>query len=49
MDVGFFASTEPVAAKLARHGLRFDLPQPEPSAPPPAAPGMDPEKPPVLK
>ncbi|MCL6283413.1 SseB family protein [Ruegeria sp. 2012CJ41-6] len=49
MDVGFFAATDPMAAKLARHGLRFDLPQPEPLTAPPAAPGMDPEKPPVLK
>ncbi|WP_372574506.1 SseB family protein [Ruegeria jejuensis] len=49
MDVGFFAASDPMAAKLARHGLRFDLPQPEPLATAPAAPGMDPEKPPVLK
>ncbi|MCW8842118.1 MAG: SseB family protein, partial [Rhodobacteraceae bacterium] len=29
LDVGFFASSDPVAAQLARVGLRFDLPEPE--------------------
>jgi len=50
LDVGFFAAADPVAAKMARAGLRFDLPQPAPPAdhqPPP--PGSDPAKPPILK
>ncbi len=50
MDVGFFAASDPIAAKLAVSGLRFDLPVPEGRAevmrP---APGSDPEKPPILK
>ncbi|MFD3189772.1 SseB family protein [Sedimentitalea sp. HM32M-2] len=49
MDVGFFASAEPIAAKLARHGLRFDLPQPDPVRPLRAAPGSDPDSPPILR
>ena len=32
MDVGFFEAEDPVAASLARAGLRFDLPQPEAAA-----------------
>lgn len=47
IDVGFFADTDPAAAKLARSGLRFDLPRPEVSARP--APGSNPEKPPILR
>ncbi|MCY4179225.1 MAG: SseB family protein [Litoreibacter sp.] len=47
LDVAFFAASNPMAAKLAKAGLRFDLPEPEkPNAP--SAPGMDPEKPPRL-
>ena len=47
LDVAFFASSDPMAAALARHGLRFDLPEPEaPMAPQP--PGMDPDRPPKL-
>ncbi|MEX0349085.1 MAG: SseB family protein [Paracoccaceae bacterium] len=49
MDVGFFAATESIAAKLAQYGLRFDLPKPEPVASSATAPGMDPDRPPVLK
>ncbi|MCB1311916.1 MAG: SseB family protein [Sedimentitalea sp.] len=50
MDVGFFAAADPMAARLARHGLRFDLPQPEPLRPAErAAPGRDPNRPPILK
>lgn len=50
LDVGFFKASDPVAAKLAKSGLRFDLPKPSaaPSAPP-TAPGRDPDKPPILK
>ena len=50
MDVGFFASDDPVVAKLAKVGLRFDLPQGEGlQQTPRMAPGMDPSKPPILK
>lgn len=50
MDVTFLSGTEPAAAAMARVALRFDLPQPvaeEPAAP--QAPGMNPDKPPVLR
>ena len=49
MDVGFFDATDPIAARLDRVGLRFDLPQPETLQSTRAAPGSDPEKPPNLK
>ena len=50
MDVGFFAGDEAVTAKLAAVGLRFDLPQPQmPERIAPAAPGSDPDKPPILR
>lgn len=45
LDVAFFAATDPIAATLARHGLRFDLPQIETARPP----GIDPSKPPKLR
>jgi len=50
MDVGFFSPNDPVVAKLARAGLRFDLPQGDglhhtPRMPP----GSDPNAPPILK
>ncbi|SMX31453.1 SseB family protein [Actibacterium lipolyticum] len=50
IDVAFFSATDPMAARLARVGLRFDLPdlhQTTPSGP--SAPGMDPNKPPKLR
>ncbi len=47
LDVAFFQASDPVAATLAKNGLRFDLPQPEKHVP--VAPGTDPEKPPVLR
>lgn len=48
LDVAFFASSDPVTSRLAKEGLRFDLPQPvQPS--PPVPPGTDPQKPPKLK
>ncbi len=48
IDVLFVRSSDPLAAHLAKVGLRFDLPQPEvPEAP--AAPGMDPDNPPNLR
>ncbi|MGH1464301.1 MAG: SseB family protein [Cognatishimia sp.] len=50
LDVGFFESSDPVAAQLARVGLRFDLPEPAAQAAyAPVAPGSDPEKPPKLR
>lgn len=50
MDVAFFDAEDPAAAKLARAGLRFDLPQPEaPQEFSPVTPGSDPDKPPRLK
>jgi hypothetical protein len=50
MDVGFFAPDDPVVARLAKVGLRFDLPQGEGlQQTPRMGPGMDPGKPPVLK
>lgn len=49
MDVLFVRGTDPITARLARTGLRFDLPEPPvaPSAPPP--PGSDPNTPPKLR
>lgn len=47
IDVGFFEATDPVSAKLAKAGLRFDLPQTQ--KPPRVAPGSDPDKPPILR
>lgn len=50
LDVGFFAAHDPVAARLARVGLRFDLPKPEPvKVQEITPPGMDPDKPPRLR
>lgn len=47
LDVAFLRASAPAAAALARAGLRFDLPQPE-APQSPAAPGMDPGRPPRL-
>ena len=48
MDVTFVAAGQAIEARLARVGLRFDLPLPEkPLAP--MVPGMNPEKPPKLR
>jgi hypothetical protein len=50
MDVTFLAATDAATAAMARVALRFDLPQPEPREPSaPAAPGMDPSRPPILR
>ncbi len=50
LDVGFFDTSDPVAAQLARVGLRFDLPEPEARTEyVQVAPGSDPEKPPKLR
>jgi hypothetical protein len=48
LDVMFLASSDPVAEAMGRVGLRFDLPVAEAPAGP-AAPGMDPERPPKLR
>ncbi|TNJ48534.1 SseB family protein [Phaeobacter sp. B1627] len=50
LDVGFFATSDRMAARLARVGLRFDLPQRQAGQVyAPQAPGSDPDKPPRLK
>jgi hypothetical protein len=49
LDVGFFRAADPVTALLAKHGLRFDLPQPQVQQTPGANPGMDPTRPPKLR
>ncbi|MFY0692629.1 MAG: SseB family protein [Paracoccaceae bacterium] len=50
MDISFFNASDPMAAKLARVGLRFDLPEaPANTAQERAAPGSDPDKPPRLR
>ena len=50
MDVAFFDASNPVTERLARVGLRFDLPQPAPArAPETGAPGSDPARPPKLR
>lgn len=48
IDVGFTPAAAPLAARLARVGLRFDLPQPSQEEIR-AAPGSDPSKPPILR
>lgn len=48
LEVGFFAASDPMAGRLACHGLRFDLPEP-PTPSGPAAPGRDPDAPPRLR
>ncbi|MFV2037998.1 MAG: SseB family protein [Paracoccaceae bacterium] len=49
IDVVFFKSTNPICARLAKVGLRFDMPAV--AAPPSgaAAPGLNPDKPPRLR
>ncbi|MFC6687736.1 SseB family protein [Jhaorihella thermophila] len=50
LDVTFVAASDPVAERLARVGLRFDIPRPKvPEARVIAAPGSDPDKPPILR
>lgn len=48
IDVAFFEASSPLAGALARHGLRFDLPELK-RPHPPGAPGMNPEMPPKLR
>ncbi len=48
LDVTFVSTDQPITARLAKVGLRFDLPMPEgPRAP--VMPGSDPDKPPKLR
>jgi hypothetical protein len=50
LDVGFFRAADPVAARLAKVGLRFDLPEaPTLEGIAGSAPGMDPDRPPRLR
>ena len=50
MDVGFFASGDPVADKLTAVGMRYDLPElQQPKVYAPQKPGGDPDNPPKLK
>lgn len=49
LDVGFFRAADPVAARLARVGLRFDLPAAPEAPAAPSAPGMNPDAPPRLR
>ena len=49
LDVAFFAASDSFSARLAKVGLRFDLPQPETEQVERVAPGSDPEKPPILR
>lgn len=48
LDVAFLRASDPAMARIARVGLRFDLPEAaEPRGP--GAPGMDPDRPPRLR
>ncbi|WP_347310837.1 SseB family protein [Defluviimonas sp. SAOS-178_SWC] len=52
VDVTFLAAGDPALAALARHALTFDLPEPvreTAQVVAPAAPGMDPARPPKLR
>lgn len=48
LDVAHFDGADPVAERIARVGLRFDLPTPQMPQRPGENPGMDPNKPPKL-
>jgi hypothetical protein len=50
MDVTFLSPDASATVRMSRVALRFDLPEPAATAPAgPAAPGMDPSKPPILR
>lgn len=49
LDVAFLRAADPICARLARVGLRFDLPVAETAPVPGSAPGMDPSSPPKLR
>jgi hypothetical protein len=48
IDVAFFRASDPVMARIAKVGLRFDIPAPD-QAQAPSAPGTDPTRPPRLR
>jgi hypothetical protein len=49
LDVAFLASGSQAAIAMAKVAVRFDLPEPERPQGAPAAPGMDPSRPPKLR
>ncbi len=49
LDVVFLRAGDPAAAAMGRVALRFDLPAPDVKNLAPAAPGMDPSRPPKLR
>ena len=49
LDVAHLDGGDPVSARVAKVGLRFDLPTPQMPQTPGANPGMDPTKPPKLR
>ena len=49
LDVAFLHGADPAAVAMARVALRFDLPVPDVQDLAPAAPGMDPSRPPRLR
>jgi hypothetical protein len=50
IDVAFLKTSEPATLAMARVARRFDLPRPEaPETAAPAAPGMNPDRPPKLR
>ncbi len=49
LDVAFLRGGDPAAVAMARVALRFDLPVPDVQDLAPAAPGMDPSRPPKLR
>ncbi len=49
LDVVFLATDSPAAQAMAKVALRFDLPKPQVQDLAPAAPGMDPSRPPKLR
>lgn len=49
LDIAFARSSDPIAARLAKVGLRFDLPEPSQTEDQRPAPGSDPNAPPILR
>ena len=47
LDIAFFAASDPITARLAKVGLRFDIPETSEHRPEP--PGSDPDRPPKLR
>lgn len=48
-DVAFFTTDDPICATLARVGLKFELPEQPQKKAGTTAPGMDPDRPPILR